>query len=589
MLEDLTIKDFALIDETVIEFNRGFTVLSGETGAGKSILIGALSFLLGGKASAEQIRSGATEACVTGTFLLPEKKPSDRIFSGEDPDFEPASAWEWLSMHGIECENDRVILRRLVRAGGKTGAWISGVPVTRVDLAAFSSFLVDIHGQHEHQSLMKVSEHRKFLDMYAGISDEVAGFTKMYSELVDKRKNLASINSSNAEKNRRMEYLSFSINEIEEASLKNDEDVGLEAEEARLSSFEKLYSEVQMINTMLTGSEESSMLSLFKRFRAASERASSLDKSIEGLDSRIQNLFYELSDISDEFRSYEAGLVFDPSRLEEVQQRLDLIYKLKKKYASSPDAPLSEVFSYLEESKKELENLSSSEENKAVLEKQVAELELNVYKTAKEISRKRAGSAENMAKSVEMILSSLGMKSTRFSVSLQNKEGNDVEQRCGPYGMDDIEFLICANPGAPMMPLAKIASGGELSRVMLALKTIFASVDPVATLVFDEIDTGIGGEVAVAVGSHMRELAKNRQILCITHLASIAVYADNQIKIQKNIVGGLMKTNAGTVSGEARVQEIARMLSGDSNSEESLDHARSMLRKFSDGGIQCQK
>ena len=155
--------------------------------------------------------------------------------------------------------------------------------------------------------------------------------------------------------------------------------------------------------------------------------------------------------------------------------------------------------------------------------------------------------------------------------------------------MDDIEFLICANPGAPMMPLAKIAAGGELSRVMLALKTIFASVDPVATLVFDEIDTGIGGEVAVAVGSHMKELAKNRQILCITHLASIAVYADNQIKIQKNIIGGLMKTNAGAVSGEARVQEIARMLSGDSNSEESLDHARSMLKKFSDGGIQCQK
>ncbi len=579
MLESLKIKDFALIDSSSVEFSKGFTVLSGETGAGKSILIGALSFLLGGKAGAESIRAGCQEASVSGVFTIPAKTAADRDLS-LDAEEEPLSAREWLSQRGIEDEDGQIILRRVIRAGGKSGAWIQGTPVPRADLAKFSEFLIDIHGQHEHQSLMRVAEHRKFLDSYCGIVEEVSAFTKIYAALVEKRAALEALSASGAERERRVDYLKFSIQEIEDAKLKAGEDEDLAAEEAKLSSFEKLYSEVQSVNEIFSG-EEGGVEALLKRVRSASERAAGLDKSLEELDGRVQNVFYEISDLSQSFRSYQNSLVFDPARLEEVQARLDLIYKLKKKYAPSATSPLQAVFDYLSQAKAELETLDSSSVNKESLEKEIAALERQVYEAAKSISAKRTAGAGKMSAQVEAVLQKLGMAGTKFSVGISQKAGDAVLQKCGPYGMDDIEFLISANPGSPLASLSKIASGGELSRVMLALKTIFAQSDKVPTLIFDEIDTGIGGEVAVAVGEHMKNLAKNRQILCITHLASIAVFADNQIRIQKSVENGMMKTRAAAVLGEERVAEIARMLSGDQQSAESLEHARAMLEKHS--------
>lgn len=579
MLEDLSIKNFALIDSVNIEFNKGFTVLSGETGAGKSILIGALSFLLGGKASVDQIRSGCQEASVTGTFLLPSPNQLDDIPLTEE-DAEPRTARQWLSVHGIEPEDERVIIRRYVRDNGKTAAWISGTPVTRADLQNFCFFLVDIHGQHEHQSLMKVAEHRKFLDSYAGITAKVAEFTDLYSKLVDKRKTLAAMNTSDKEKNQKIEMLSFAVKEIEDAKLKNDEDVELEAEQAKLSSFEKLYTEIENISGLLSGNDGLGIVELCKKLRGSSEKACSLDSSLKEIDSRIENVFYEMSDLSEEVKSYSRTLVFDPERLAFVQDRLSLIYNLKKKYASNINAPLKEVFAYFEKAQNELEALANSSANIENLSKEVSELEKIVYKAAKELSSKRMEASTKMASNVEAILSTLGMKGTKFAVSIQEKPGTEVVQKCGPYGLDNIEFLISANPGSPLLPLAKIASGGELSRVMLALKTVFAASDGVPTMIFDEIDTGIGGEVAVSVGSHIKNLAKSRQIFCITHLASIAVYADNQIKIQKGVNNDMTSTSVTPIEGEARVAEIARMLSGDASSSESLEHARSMLEKF---------
>ena len=579
MLEDLSIKNFALIDSVNIEFNKGFTVLSGETGAGKSILIGALSFLLGGKASVDQIRSGQSEASVTGTFLLPPVNELDNI-PLKDEDAEPKTARQWLSVHGIEAEDDRVIIRRYVRDNGKTAAWISGTPVTRADLQAFCFFLVDIHGQHEHQSLMKVTEHRKFLDSYAGITAKVAEFTELYSKLVEKRKTLSAMNTSDKEKNQKIDLLNFSVKEIEEAKLKENEDKELEAEQAKLSSFEKLFTEVETISGILSGNDGYGMVDLCKKLRSSSEKAFSLDSSLKDIDSRIENVFYEMSDLSEEVKSYARTLVFEPERLAFVQERLSLIYNLKKKYASNINAPLKEVFAYFDNAQNELYALENSSANIEALTKEVSELEKVVYKAAKELSAKRFEASSKMASSVEAILSTLGMKGTKFSVSIQEKPGTEVVQKCGPYGLDNIEFLISANPGSPLLPLAKIASGGELSRVMLALKTVFASSDGVPTMIFDEIDTGIGGEVAVSVGSHIKNLAKNRQIFCITHLASIAVYADNQIKIQKGVTNDMTSTSVKAIEGEARVCEIARMLSGDATSAESLEHARSMLEKF---------
>ena len=576
MLEDLTIKDFALIDSDYLEFKKGFTVLSGETGAGKSILIGALSFLLGGKAETSQIRSGKSEASVSATFYIKDQP----VRTGISLDDEAENACEWLVQHGIEIENNRVLLRRFIRDSGKSAAWIDNTPVTRSDLAQFSAFLLDIHGQHEHQSLMKVSEHRKYLDARAGILDQVEKFKSLYAQLVAKRKQLSEYNMSDSERLRKLDMMTFAVKEISEAKLKANEDSLLEDEQNRLMSYEKIYSDLESINQAMSDSD-SSIIPLLKKVKRDSSHISELDKTLSPLDERLESAFYELSDIADEFQSYKDKLIFDPNHLQEIEDRLSLIYSLKKKYASSVNAPLSEVMDYFNEAQKFIEENGEGNNKKEKLEAEIKALEKEVLSLADTLSAKRKETAEILNTEVDQILSNLGMSGTKFKVSLSQKPGSDVEQTCGPYGKDNIEFLISANPGNPPLPLAKIASGGELSRVMLALKTIFAQTDSVDTLIFDEIDTGIGGQVAVAVGAHLKELAKNRQIFCITHLASIAVYADNQIKIEKSVSGEITSSNVFMIEGEDRVKEIARMLSGDADTEQSLQHARTLLSKYS--------
>lgn len=575
MLEDLTIKDFALIDYDYLEFSKGFTVLSGETGAGKSILIGALSFLLGGKVEISQIRTGKKEASVSGTFYIEPQNIRDNILDEE----EPVNASEWLKIHDIEIENNRVLLRRFIKDTGKSAAWINETPVTRNELAQFSAFLVDIHGQHEHQSLMKVTEHRKYLDARAGILNEVETFTKKYSELVSKRKELEKYSMSDSERLRNLDMMTFAVKEITEAKLKQNEDEILEEEQSRLVSYEKIYSDIVSINQVISD-DENCVISLLKRVRRDCSHLVELDKSVNPLENRLESLFYEMSDIADEFSNYQNSLVFDQNRLQEVEDRLSLIYSLKKKYASSINAPVSEVFEYYKKAQTFIEENGEGNNYKDKLENEIKNLEREVLHEAQMLSTKRKETASVLNKEVNEILSKLGMNGTKFEVFIKQKSGTDLQQNCGPYGQEDIEFMISANPGNPLLPLAKIASGGELSRVMLALKTIFAQTDFVDTLIFDEIDTGIGGEVAVAVGSHLKNLAKNRQIFCITHLASIAVYADNQIKIEKTVSNEITSSNVHVIEGEERVAEIARMLSGDSDTEQSLQHARTLLAKY---------
>ncbi len=579
MLEDLRIKNFALIDNVDVEFKNGFTVLSGETGAGKSLLIGALTFLLGGKGGVEQIRSGCQMAQVSGSFYVKGvSDPVDISKINEDDIKTPA---QWLYVHGIECEDDRILIRRIVRENGKSAAWIGDVSVTRAELASFSNFLVDIHGQHEHQSLMRVSEHRKFLDSYAGLDEEVEKFTQLYSSLVKKRKTLEDLISDDRTRAQKIDILQFAIKEISDAKLKPGEDKVLDDEEKKLSSFEKLFEDIDEITATFDGNDEGNgVISALKRIRTTAQHSADFDKNLEKLEERLESVFYELSDIADEYSSYKNSLVFDPERLSYVQERQTLIYNLKKKYASSVDSPIEEVINFSKEASKRLDELSGGEKNKDLLKKEIDNLEKQVYVLAKDISAKRRTTAQEMSSQVMSVLRSLGMKNTEFAVNVVEKKGNELEQKCGPYGMDDIEFLIAANPGNPLQSLAKIASGGELSRVMLALKTVLAGSDNVDTLVFDEIDTGIGGEVAVSVGLHLKNLAKNRQVLCITHLASIAVYADNQLKIAKTVSKGVTSTEVHSIAGDERIGEIARMLSGDSVSHESLEHARAMLLKF---------
>jgi DNA repair protein RecN (Recombination protein N) len=567
LLEDLAIKDFALIEALSLDFSGGFTVLSGETGAGKSILIGALSFLIGGKADLDVIRAGATEAAVSGTFLLDGKNPE---------------ADAWLSEMGIVPENNRVLMRRIIRDNGKQGAWIQDRPVTRSELASFSAFLVDIHGQHDHQSLLRVPEHRRFLDSYAGITRQVADFTALYARLVEKRRELEQLDVNNAKRDEKIEMLSFAVSEIGDARLKPNEDTELTAEEKRLSQFEKLYADIDAANQLLAGNE-SGLLDAAKHLNVSVANAASADPSLETLCKRCESAFYELSDIAAEIRSYGDKLVFDPARLEEIQERLAFIHKLKKKYATLA-APVTDVIDYGDKARSELEQLSRGEEQRDALSKQVVALERDVYMQAKALSGKRREASQKMAAEVETVLAKLGMKGTRFGVQITEKESADFMQKCGPYGIDNIEFLISANLGSPEKPLAKIASGGEISRVMLSLKTVLSLSDTIGTLIFDEIDSGIGGEVAVAVGDHLKRLSSlNRQILCITHLASIAVYADTHIRREKRVEGSKTVTGAQKIDASARVSEIARMLAGDTVSAESLEHARVLLAKYGGG------
>lgn len=559
MLEDLTIKDYALIESVALEFGPGLNILSGETGAGKSILIGAITFLLGGKAGPDSIRTGAETARVSGTVYLEKAAILAR---------------KWLDDKGIDIENDRVMVRRTIRDNGKTGAWLQDVPVTRAELADFTAFIVDVHGQHDHQSLFRLDEHRRFLDAFAGITDEVLEFTRLYGDLAARRASFDELNTSEIERTRRKEILEFGIDEIRKADLKANEEETLTAEETRLTQYERLYSVVDSMTDLLLAPEGA--VHTLKRALANLETSAAIDPSLGTGRDRLENAYYEIEDIAEGLRGYRAGLIYDPARLETVQERLSIIYKLKKKYGTSE----ADVLAWAREAEKELEQLSGWESNRAEMEREIAERENEVFRAGSELSIKRKRASSSLEKGVEGVLRSLGMNGTRFSVSIELRPGTDTVQRSGPYGFDTIEFLISPNPGEPLRPLAKIASGGELSRVMLALKTVLTSADETGTLIFDEIDTGIGGEVALSVGNHLKELARTKQVLCITHLASIAAHADRHIKIEKKVSEGKTVTGATGIEGRARIEEVARMLAGDGYSEASVRHAEELVSKF---------
>ena len=339
------------------------------------------------------------------------------------------------------------------------------------------------------------------------------------------------MSTSEKERAEKRSSLRFAIDEITAAKSPSEED-DLSAEEQRLSQHEKLFAVLEQLTESLSASDGS--VPKLNRARSHLETISSIDPSLSPLLSRLESAYYELDDIADSLRQYHAGLAFDPSRLEFIQERLSVIYKLKKKYG----ATVPDVITYVESAETQLVQLESWESNRKQVEQEIADLERTVYRAGTLLSEKRRQASEALEKQVEEILGSLGMVSTRFRVQITLREGTDTMQKSGPYGFDTIEFMISPNAGEPLRPLVKIASGGELSRVMLALKTVLSAADEAGTLIFDEIDTGIGGEVALSVGAHLKALSAEKQIICITHLASIAVRADNQIKIEKTVQSG---------------------------------------------------
>lgn len=560
MLEELSVRDFALIDRLSVSFAEGFTILSGETGAGKSLLIGAIGFLLGAKSDTGIIRTGAEEALVVGQFDLSRN----------------AEARAWLAGRGMEAEEGRLLIRRSIRNNGRSQVFIQGQPALRADLVELTSILVDLHGQHEQQSLMQPDMHRRLLDRFAGLGPEVEAYAAAFEELGKKRRDYESAQAANRERERELGFLEYGVREIEAAKLRRGELEELEAEERLLSQHERLFEAVEGGHRGLAEGEGGGALAALRRARSALDSASGIDPSLGGLARRLDDAFFEIEDISDSLRSYISGLRFSPERLEEVESRLAEIGKLRKKYGDSTEA----ILARLEEDRARLAALATWEEDREGLEREIAELEAGILASALAISERRSAAARELSAAVEANVALLGMGRARFLVRVARKEAEGGKAVVGPWGIDEVEFLIAPNPGEAPKPLARIASGGELSRVALAAKSVFAASDRASTLIFDEVDAGIGGEVAVSVGEHLEALGRSKQVLCITHLASIAARADNHYRVEKSVEGGRTTTRLVRVDGPDRAREIARMLAGDQHEEASLAHATELLRKY---------
>ena len=570
MLEELVIRNYALIDSISLSFRSGFNVLSGETGAGKSIIVGSLSFLMGGKAEADVIRSGSDEASVSAVVSIGKG-------NGE--------AVEWLKSRDIQSEEDTVIIRRNIKTSGRSSIFIQETPVTRADLAGFMALLFDLHGQHNHESLLRKENHRRYLDRFAGIEEEVMAYNALFMELAEKRKALEASFSSQRDREAKLELLRYAVEEISAATIRAGELRELENEAQKLSDFEKLAVHAKSAADALFDGEESSVLGLARRAKNALDSAAAIDSSLAALQRRLEDMYYEAEDIAGEFRAYRDGLNFDPRRQEEVDERLALLYKLKKKYADKADNAAQGVeeaiLAYLATAQTEIETLSGAEENREKLKAEIAALEKETAARAAALRKKRTAAADTLGQKITDILKRLGMPHARFAPSVipKTREGGSQAFVCGLWGAEDIEFLISANSGEPLKDLSRVASGGELSRVMLAIKSVLSEADSIETLVFDEIDTGIGGEVALTVGEYLKKIGEKRQIFCVTHLASIAVRADNHFKVEKRTEGGRTFTGVGPLSAEGRRREIARMLAGDST-EAALAHADDLILKL---------
>jgi DNA repair protein RecN (Recombination protein N) len=559
MLDELHVHNFAIIDKLDVRFTEGLNILTGETGAGKSILVGALGLLLGDKTDTSIIRSGAEETAVSGIIGVAANR----------------EAAEWLAAHGITAEDGTVILRRVLKSNGRGAIFIQSTPVTRSDLAAFSALLFDVHGQHEHQSLLDHENQRVLVDRYSGTEELARRFHSLFTVLASLRERLSKRVGDERERLRRIDLLSYAVNEIAALALTPGEEEELEKELAILSHHEKLSALLQEIHTR-TGEGEDGALSSLRKARHAMEEIIAIDATLSRLSHQLEDAFYEIEDFAENIRQYREKAEFDPQRLDQVQERLSAVRAVEKKYGDTIEL----VLKFRRESEQELAGMENWEEEKKNLEGEIAETETRLSSMALELSGKRKTAAQNLQKRIEEELRELGMPKVSFRVLIKDAQNAEGAPVITPWGRDSIEFLISPNLGEPFKKLRAIASGGELSRIMLAIKSILAENDHVSIFIFDEVDAGIGGEVALSVGERLQALSRSKQILCITHLATIAARADNHLRIEKITQAGRTVTRVERVAGAARREEIARMLAGDRKGDLSLKHAGELLEKF---------
>jgi DNA repair protein RecN (Recombination protein N) len=554
LLTELRIRNFAIIEQLTLPLARGFNVLTGETGAGKSIIVGALGFLLGERTSTDVVRTGADRAVVEGTFDVADRPELVTL----------------LDERGIDVEEQTAVLKREVAAAGRARAWVNGTPVTAAVLSEIGRLLVNVHGQHEAQTLLDPDAQRGILDAFAGATSQAAAVRTAHASLASTRADIADLTRRKSDAERRADYLRHVVREIEQAKLAEGEDVRLEEEARRLEHAEELRSLAQGAYAAIEGDDESVLSRLGQMQRAL---ASIL--RIDPARARLQELydagFYAFEELARELEEYEGSIDLDPARLEEVRRRRDLIFRLVKKYGGSID----DVIRTGVTSRGELDLVDSAGLDLRALESRERAATEQLRAAAAELTASRTAAASRLARAVDEVLPSLGMPDGHFAATLV------PSSEIGPNGAETVEFRVTLNVGHDARPLSRVASGGELSRVMLALKTILARLDAVPTLIFDEVDAGIGGKVGLQIGDTMRRVAAHHQVFAITHLPQIAARAHHHILVAKGARGGVTTADVAVLEGDRRVAEIARMLGGDPESEISRAHAAELLETAS--------
>ena len=561
----------ALIKELNIEFEERLNVLTGETGAGKSIIIEAIDLILGGYAASDLIRDGEDSLMVEGLFLLtPQEK---ELISNLNSDIE------------IVDEEGVLLIRREVNKKGRNKCWINQRLINLSTLQEIGKFLVDLHGQHDHQSLLDPSKHIDLMDNLGG--DKIIKYRKElfdnYRRWREKNKKLFQLLKDKEENLKKIDFLKFQLEEIDKTSLVKGEDKVLEEEEMVLKNAEKIIETMEEANFILYegGTEQSSVRDSLNKVSTDLGEIASLDRRIEKIRENLKEVCYQFEDIVNEIVKYKDGIDLDSQKLKEVEERLNLINNLKSKYGST----IEEILQYRQKMYKELEAIDYSEDKVKKLKEEVNSLENVISSISHNLSIKRRKIAEDLEKMVVRELEDLNMKRCQFKVSINSYEddnGIEVDSKkykIGPKGIDDIEFMISPNVGEKLRPLARIISGGEVSRIMLALKSILSEVDQVPTLIFDEIDSGVGARLGGVIAQKLKILSEKRQVICVTHLPQIACRAGRHFYIEKYTLNDQTGIRLIEMKGEERVKEIARMLDGSQMSDITIQHAQKMLNR----------
>lgn len=555
MLAQLSIRDFAIVERLDLELGGAMTVLTGETGAGKSILIDALGLTLGERASAKVVRSGAEQAEVVAAFELPPSSDAARHLAEQD----------------LISEDGECILRRTVAADGRSRAYINARPVPLQALRELGELLVDIHGQHDHQSLLKAAAQRRILDAYAGHGDALERLSALHGDWQETRRAIESLAGSPEERRQRLDYLAYQVDELDALDLQSGEIETLDAEHRRLAHASELLGVCARSVEDIDGDAESSLAAHLSAVSNALAEMSAIDPGVDGIRELLEGAAIQLREAAAELRHYQDGIDIDPARLQTIDERLGAIHDASRKHR----VEARELPALHQRLREEIAALEGSGARLAELERALEDIGNAYASAARALHRSRQAAAGRLSKALTASIRILGMPEGRLTISVEA----DFDAPPAREGADTVAFEVAVNPGQPLQPLAKVASGGELSRISLAIQVIATESGGVPTLIFDEVDAGIGGRVAEIVGRELRRLAQSRQVLCVTHLPQVASLAQQHVQVQKHVKRRQTHTDLRSLSGEGRVEEIARMLGGATVTDQAIAHAREMLEE----------